>query len=151
MCADKTRLPNDPKLIGYGTPRLPLWEKKYITMDVGKNLYGVNGSKIIMDTVPVNNGGNVFVPIRAIAEALGMVIEWDSTTKTITMTNGATVTRMMIGSTYLYTNGTKVILNFPPYIDSNDRTMVPVRAVSEAFGCKVDWIQRLKRVMILEV
>ncbi|RIX50890.1 copper amine oxidase N-terminal domain-containing protein [Paenibacillus nanensis] len=46
-------------------------------------------------------------------------------------------------------NGERV--NFPdaqPYIDENDRTMVPVRFVSEALGADVKWEDKTKKVTI---
>lgn len=46
-------------------------------------------------------------------------------------------------------NGDRV--NFPdaqPYIDENDRTMVPVRFVSEALGADVKWEDKTKKVTI---
>jgi len=35
-----------------------------------------------------------------------------------------------------------------PYIDSNDRTMVPVRAPMEAMGCKVGWSDQTRQATI---
>jgi len=42
-------------------------------------------------------------------------------------------------------------VSFPdqkPYIDSNDRTMVPVRAPMEAMGCKVEWNDKTRQATI---
>ena len=44
-----------------------------------------------------------------------------------------------------------VLVDFPdtqPYVDSNSRTMVPVRFVSEQLGAKVDWEQATKTAII---
>ena len=49
----------------------------------------------------------------------------------------------------VYVDGKKVA--FPdqqPYIDSNNRTMVPVRFVSETLGAKVDWNSKAKEVSV---
>jgi hypothetical protein len=43
------------------------------------------------------------------------------------------------------------VVSFPdqkPYIDSNDRTMVPVRAPMEAMGCTVDWNDQARQATI---
>ncbi|WP_278398519.1 copper amine oxidase N-terminal domain-containing protein [Lactobacillus acetotolerans] len=43
------------------------------------------------------------------------------------------------------------VVAFPdqkPYIDSNDRTMVPVRAPMEAMGCQVDWGDQTRQATI---
>lgn len=150
MCAEDMKTEGQDIYTGYGLPRLPELSRKYITMDVGENSFKINGSVQTMDTMPVNNAGNVFVPVRAISESFGMVVDWDAETKTIMMTSGSAVVKMTVGSIYMFRNGTKTILNLPPYIDANGRTMVPVRAIAQAFGCKVDWVEKKQRVMILE-
>lgn len=44
----------------------------------------VNSRFLTMDTQPVIRDGRTLVPLRAIFEALGAVVEWDVATKTIT-------------------------------------------------------------------
>lgn len=139
---------------GWGQPILPPLSKKYITMTTVSNDYFVDGKKYTMDTKPVNKEGNVFVPIRAISEGLGKAVEWKfNVDKTINViiTDANTKVELNTGSDIMYKNGAKVILNFAPYIDANNRTLVPIRAIAEAFNCKVDWIQSEAKVMILEV
>jgi hypothetical protein len=51
----------------------------------------------------------------------------------------------------VYVDGEQV--NFPdqePYIDSNDRTLVPVRFVSQALGARVDWENITKKVTVTD-
>ncbi len=38
----------------------------------------------------------------------------------------------------------------PPYIDDNNRTMVPVRFISEELGAKVTWNDKTKTVIITQ-
>ena len=45
---------------------------------------------------------------------------------------------LQIGSTKMHVNGAEKILDVPAKL-LNGRTLVPVRAISEAFGCNVDW------------
>jgi uncharacterized protein YbbC (DUF1343 family) len=45
-------------------------------------------------------------------------------------------------------NNVPLYLDSAPYIDSNDRTMVPVRAISEAIGAQVDWDEAKRQVTI---
>lgn len=138
---------------GWGQPILPDIGKKYITMTTSSNDYYIDGQKRTMDTRPVNKEGNVFVPVRAISESFGKGIEAifnpDKTIKVL-ISDPATRIELNTGSDIMFVNGRKIILNFPPYIDGNNRTLVPIRAISEAFGCKVDWVQKEAKVMILE-
>ena len=49
--------------------------------------------------------------------------------------------------TGLITDNETVFLDVPPSI-INDRTCLPIRAVAEAFGAKVDWDDKTKTVII---
>ena len=133
---------------GWGQPILPPVKNKYITMTVGDKNFRCDGKPMVMDTVPVNKEGNVFVPIRAISESLGYEVTWNA--PVISISNGVIDVTMTIGSDVMMASGKKVYLNFAPYIDLNSRTLVPVRAVAEAFGCNVDWVQGEQKVMVLE-
>lgn len=98
----------------------------------------VNGSKVAFDQPPVLESGRTLVPLRAIFEALGAEVNWDEKTQTVEATKASKVISLQIGSTSLYVDGVVVVLDVPAKL-INSRTLVPVRAISEAFGCKVDW------------
>lgn len=139
---------------GYGIPIFPDVSKKYITMIVGEKNYHVDGKQLQMDTSPINKEGNVFVPIRAISEGLSKKVDWsfnnDKTIK-ITIIDSKNIVVLNTKSDIIFKNGTKRYLNFAPYVDSNNRTLVPIRAIAEALDCKVEWIQKENKVMILEL
>jgi hypothetical protein len=92
------------------------------------------------------------VPIRAIAEALGATVGYDDRTKTITISkNGNTIT-MTVGAdsahiTYYDGADYTPVLDCPTLI-INDRTLVPVRFISEAFNKTVEWQADTKTVWI---
>ena len=89
------------------------------------------------------------MPLRAICEALGATVEWDGATKTVTATRGEDTIKLTIGDTKLYKNGQPVYeLDVPAQIMGSGFTMVPVRAISESFGCQVDWVAALRAVVI---
>ena len=52
------------------------------------------------------------------------------------------------GSIKLFVNGKQVSTDVAPYIDSNNRTMVPLRFVSESLGATVDWTHGEKEILI---
>lgn len=136
---------------GWGQPVLPHLCKKYITMTTTSNKYKVDGKEKLMDTKPVNKEGNVFVPIRVISESLGANVEWGfNPDKTIKVTINNRII-LNTNSDVAFLDGKKVFLNLPPFIDENNRTLVPIRFIAEALNCKVDWVQSESKVMILEV
>ena len=78
-----------------------------------------------------------FVPFRALAEAFGATVEFDATNNTVTAKLNGTTVVMTIGSSVMTVGDEAKTLDVAPFI-SGDRTMVPVRAVAEAFGFNVE-------------
>jgi len=108
----------------------------------------VNGSKLYFDVEPEIKNGRTMVPLRAIFEALGAEVEWDGATSTVYAYRGNESVELTIGSYYLYTSSGVTTLDQPGYI-TNGRTLVPVRAISEAFNCDVQWYQEKQLVSIV--
>lgn len=48
----------------------------------------VNGKELSTSKEPFTYEGTTYLPIRAVAEAVGMDVNWDGTTKTVTLNNG---------------------------------------------------------------
>ncbi len=107
----------------------------------------MNGEKVDMDTLPYIKNDRTMVPMRAIFEALGAEVTWDNETRTAIGVKDGTQVKITIGENVLYKNGEEINLDAPAEI-TNDRTMVPVRAIGEAFGCKVSWNNDMKTVEI---
>ena len=90
--------------------------------------------------------GRTMVPVRAIAEKLGAEVKWFAETSEVAIfLNGRTV-RLKIGSDQALVNGEQVPLygGVPAMIASyngTERTMVPLRFVSEQLGVWVNWNQ----------
>ena len=109
----------------------------------------VNGSPIGFDQPPIAENGRTLVPLRAIFEALGASVEWDGTTQTVTSRKDSTIITLQLGSSEMYVNGKIVRLDVPAKA-INGRTLVPVRAISEAFGCTVTWDGNTQTVYITQ-
>lgn len=60
---------------------------------------------------------------------------WDESTHAIVSRKDGTEIRMAIGNDTMYVNGTAKVLDSLPTI-INGRTLVPLRAISEAFLCE---------------
>ncbi|MBE7047613.1 MAG: hypothetical protein E7396_09455 [Ruminococcaceae bacterium] len=99
------------------------------------------------DVMPVIENGRTLVPMRAIFEALGAEIDWDDSTRTVTGTKGDVSVVLTIGNAAAKVNDKEVTLDVPAMIVS-DRTMVPVRFISESLGCNVGWDDATKTVII---
>ena len=107
----------------------------------------INGAILMFDQPPVAENGRVLVPLRAIFESLGAEVNWIGETQTVTATRDNTEISLQLGSSDMYVNGNIKTLDVPA-IALNGRTLVPVRAISEAFGCNVEWVQETQTVLI---
>lgn len=109
----------------------------------------VNDKRLSFDQPPILQDGRTLVPLRAIFEALGALVEWEPLTQTITAENDDVVITLRIGSNEMDRNSDKITLDVPPMI-IGDRTLVPVRAIAEAFSCTVDWSGETRTVSITD-
>ena len=99
----------------------------------------LDGKMINFDQKPIIESGRTLVPMRAIFEALGLDVEWNNAKRRITATDDeGTLIIMTIGDPIMTVDGEIVEMDVPPKIVSS-RTLVPLRAISEAYNCKVDW------------
>lgn len=107
----------------------------------------LNGTQIQSDVAPVSESDRTLVPFRAIFEAMGAEVSWDDTAQTASVTLGGITIKAAIDDPVLMKNGQAVQLDVPARL-VNDRTMVPVRAISEGLGATVDWDEAAQQVLI---
>ena len=131
------------------------------TANVGANdevTVTVDGVPLSFDVAPQIINGSTLVPLRKIFEELGAYVKWDGETQTVSARrNSKTVTLTIDSADMQIDKGDTnedgnavfeiVTLDVPAQIVS-DRTLVPARAVSEAFGLDVGWDEDKKLVSI---
>lgn len=121
--------------------------KRHQKRDIPLNGIIVNDHIVFSDVAPYIKNSRTYVPIRFIAEELGFDVKWDSKTKKVTMTDGKSTVEVTIGSKFMFVNGKKVTLDAPAEI-KDQRTFVPLRAIAEAFGKKVEYSNDYRAVCI---
>lgn len=82
--------------------------------------------------------GRTMVPVRAILETLGMSVEWNGETQTVTASKKGVIISITINSTTITRNMVEQTIDVPAQI-IDGRTLVPVRFVSEFAGATVEW------------
>lgn len=90
------------------------------------------------DVKPIVQNDRTLVPVRFIAETLGADAAWDDSTQTATLTKGDSVVNVTLNQKEMLVNGERVPLDVPAQT-VNDRTLLPLRAVSDAFSKQVYW------------
>jgi hypothetical protein len=98
----------------------------------------VDGKVLVTDIPPIIEDGRTLVPLRAIFESLDAEVGWDPIERKVTANKGETTIILYIGNKLASVNGLSVTLDVPPKI-MNERTLVPLRFVSESFGADVGW------------
>lgn len=98
-----------------------------------------DGKKMQFDVEPVVRNGRTLVPFRAIFEALGATVLWNGNTSSAIAEKDGTTVKITVGSNTAYVNGEPYTLDAAPEMVS-DRNMVPLRFISEAMNCKVDFM-----------
>ena len=98
---------------------------------IGQYAYTQNGINQVSDAAPFIADDRTMIPLRLIAEAMGAVVDWNGSTQTATITQGATVITLVVGQPLPNDLGIPII--------SNSRTFVPLRFEVEALGADIEW------------
>jgi len=112
----------------------------------------VKGKKLTFDAEPFIENGRTMVPVRAIAEALGLKVDYDGGKGVVVISNpaaGQTVT-LYLGRAEAEVDGQKVTLDAPARIVPPGRTVVPLRFVGESMGADVNWFETGQVVVVNE-
>lgn len=111
---------------------------KQITYKAPPVTIKLNGKTLESDVPAVIIDDRTLVPIRVITESTGAQVGWDGQKYQVTINTGDKQVIMNINDNEMQVNGKPVTLEVPPKL-INDRTMVPVRAITEVLGLKVEW------------
>ena len=116
---------------------------------IGSKAYTVNGVAMTANEAPYVAGkGYTMLPVRALAESLGLKADWNSNTKTATFSNDSKVASVTLGSDTMYVNGTPIPLNAKAEI-KNGSTFIELKSLASAFGVELQWDAATKTVTII--
>lgn len=98
----------------------------------------VNGRAVTLDVTPFIFNKSTYLPFRALGEMLQAEVNWSNENRTSIFKKGDTTIELFVDYPMVYVNGKAQSLDNGAMIISN-RTMVPVRFISEILGAQVDW------------
>ena len=100
----------------------------------------VNDEPLVCNISPVIKNDRVLVPMRTIFEALGCDVSYEEEFDGayVYASKDKELIVHKIGSDSIFVNGDTVTMDVFSEINSG-RTLVPLRAVSEALGCDISW------------
>ncbi len=110
----------------------------------------MNGVQRYPDVAPVLQDNRTMVPVRYIAETLGADVHWYGSERKVSIHKDEKTILLYIDSPLVTVDGKESTLDTSPFI-LNNRTMVPIRFVSETLGAKVDWVQSERAVYVTDL
>ncbi len=130
----------------------------YTTCTASAITVTLDGKTMEFDVEPQIVYGRTLVPLRKIFEEIGAFVKWDGDTQTVTARKSSKTVTLTVNSNEMSIDKGKtdedgnaiietITLDVPAQI-INERTLVPVRAISESFGLDVDWNSKTSSVSI---
>lgn len=111
----------------------------------------LNGEEIFFeDQQAVIRNDRTLVPFRAMLEKLGAEVKWDQAGRTVTAKMNDKEIVLVIDNNIAKIDGKEIKMDVAPQI-IGDRTMVPLRFVSENFGYKVKFDNEVPMFYLIDV
>lgn len=95
----------------------------------------------------INTANRTLVPLRFVTRALKGKVDWFSDTQTVKIEHPVGTILLTVGESFAYKNKEKVAFDTTAII-KGDRTMVPLRFISECLGAHVYWNDTKRKVFI---
>lgn len=125
----------------------PVMSTSYVSAQDREISVRIDGRAIAFDVPPMMIDNRVFVPIRAIFEALGAVVKWDAKQRSLEATREGHTIQYSTEGAIINVDSKPIVLDRTA-VTVNNRTLVPLRTISQALGSDVNW-DNLSRVVSL--
>ena len=129
-------------------------EVKTTVFTVGSNMvkYTVSGetqhaSERQIDAKPFIRNGRVMVPIRYVAESLGMKVMWNKQSKLVTLQDEERKVEIVTNGKKIVVNGKAYVSDVAPVIE-NGRTYLSISNIGKVSGANMTWNNQSKQVSI---
>ncbi len=108
----------------------------------------VNGEKLFSDTSAVLKDGTTYVPLRAFAERFSSAqVSWDAQSRSARVEAPGLQLTVREGREYMVANGRYFYMK-DSVLKRDGRILVPVRALSAAYGLEVQWLASSRTVSL---
>jgi hypothetical protein len=106
----------------------------------------VDGQHLDSDVSPITTTQDkVYVPLRALASAIGANTYSEGKTGAVTIIRGNQSVKLMVGDTHATVNGMPMTLKHAPF-RVRGRVMIGLKAFARAFGVRVSYDHRTSRI-----
>lgn len=112
-------------------------EEKTYKFYIGKSYYEIlnmgESKKVKVDVAPMIEDNRTLLPMRLIAEILGLDVKWDEDKRLASFTKEGRLVKVQIDSSEIEINGVRENLYSKIKIENN-RILLPITNISKAFG-----------------
>jgi hypothetical protein len=124
-----------------GEPESPEEQNVQIKLFANEKKMLVNGAEQVIDQGPIIEQGRSYIPARFLMEALGGKVFWQAEEKKVRILFPEDMIDLWVNDKdHINVNGTNKTSDTAPII-RNNRTLIPVRMVTENLGYKVSWLK----------
>jgi len=134
-------------LLDYAISLIKNNQAKQAIFSIDSRRVWVKGKIVHADYPPFLLESRSYVPIRLLAESIGLNVGWDQDTYIATLYNDLLEINIPVGDDYAEKNGVQFSLGGQAVL-RNSRTFVPARSVVEALGCRVYWAGLSRQVIV---
>lgn len=111
---------------------------KFIDKPVLRGNIFANGTKIEFDTSPLLINDRTMVPARAVFESLGYSVDWNDETHTV-LIHGQDCDMKVFQDKNVFEKNGMYLYSDTSALNFEDRIYLPLRAVTESIGCRVNY------------
>lgn len=126
---------------------LALLHKPVVELALGRKSMTLDGVEQPLEVAPYVVNDATLIPVRFFVDAMGGQIQYDATEKRVTVIRDDHLVEMWIGNPNLIIDGVRVESPVAPTV-KNNRTMLPLRLISEALGWEVGWNNKTKSITL---
>lgn len=106
-----------------------------------------DNGQVEFDVNPQIIDSRTLVPMRAIFEELGLEVDWDNESRTAKGKNNDTEVSFTIDSDIAVVNNKLIKIDVSASI-IDDRTMIPLRFLSENMGYNIEWVENSNLILM---
>ncbi|MFB8374631.1 stalk domain-containing protein [Paenibacillus taichungensis] len=128
---------------------LPGGQRKTQRLVIGSTTAYVGESAYRITAAPFIQTGRTYVPIRFISEKLGATVNWNQSTKEVTIQKDGKTIRWAVGNRQVKVNQ-QTVMQDAPLLLKNGSAFVPVRFVAEQLNTSVEYMGSKHMVVIFK-
>jgi hypothetical protein len=107
----------------------------------------IDGENVTGQVKIILKNGHGFVPLRAVAEKLGIHVDWDPNSRAIILSKNGVIIRSSVASPRESVDGVKRKLDAAPFV-RDGITYIPVQLIPEIPGCRAIWVEKANAMAV---